>query len=151
MGSANEEPLDRLESLANSLIMREKYSERNRLSLLVIHSIGSIIIGYLVITWGGPESFNPMISSEFAKLMLGVVPLVGGIALGGGLVFKRHAPSEALGMALILLWDIWMALGFIYGYTNNLTASPYPIIVYGILSGLMVIHLYTLYKYTNED
>lgn len=147
------DPLPGIKSFILELEYKERYASRNRLSLLLIHGIASMIIGYNILKYGPPTSFMGLNPSGFADIALGLSPLIGGFTLVVGLIFGRFMILEGIGITFILIWDLWMTSGFYLAYDKGVLVgnNPYPIYIYAALSGFMVIHTITFYKFLSGE
>lgn len=147
----NDDALNKLEQDVVYLENKSEYLNRNREDLLVTHGWIGVGVGTAIIIWGGPDPFNPILTSALWKLLLGAVPLLGGVLLLSGLWLNRFLLLEAIGMTFLLIWDLWMVAGFtivmlFYGYNTF-----YPLVIYGGFSRFMYVHLKTLYKFIDGD
>lgn len=142
------EPLDELEVLTDKLVARASYSEKNRFSLLAVHSLLSMYVGLSIFNYGGPDNFKTIVGIPvWFPYALWLLPLLGGVFLGLGLIKNRDVWFEAFGMTMILVWDLLMATGFMIAWIQGTLASIYPIGIYVGLSTFMCIHLSTLRKF----
>lgn len=147
----NEDAINKLEKDVVFLEHKNEYLNRNREDLLSTHGWIGVGVGIAIMIWGGPDPFNPIITSDIWKLLFGAVPFVGGLLLLSGLWFNRLLLLEAIGMTFLLIWDLWMVAGFAivmiyYGYN-----TIYPLVLYIGLTRFMYIHLKTLYKFIDGD
>lgn len=140
--------LDRADKALESLALKQRYDERNRVTLLLVHAVGGFFAGLFIITDEPPTAWVDRFGPGEA-LPLGGPPLVGGLLLAFGLAMRyTSAPSawrfviEAVGMLGILAWSLVM-IWVISGSGN----AVYPVAVYADLAGLMLVHFATLAAY----
>lgn len=132
----------RAEKALVSLDKRTHYDERNRLALLCVHGVMGLVVGWLIAAYGAPEAWVNRFGHG-TELWLAAPAFWGGLTLLAALfLFDRHLILEAVGMALILVWDLFMAW-----ILFDLGLNPYAVAVYLGLGALMCIHVYTLGMY----
>lgn len=160
------DPLDRLEDAAELVARRAQrntnrmsYERGNRLGLLWVHSLVSLLAGVQMLLFGSATQIEHIVGPE-SRLVMGPLGLAGGLLLALGLTRKpqRSIPLEAAGLALVALWDLAMTVGLAVARWTQHDYVPlgvhqpqppgyvpaYPVAVYGGLLALLVIHLLTL-------
>ena len=148
--------LDALELYAVTMEKRQRYSERNRLALLVTHGVGLVLAAILLAVDGPARAVTNLFGGY--DTAFNALPAVGGTLLLLGLSLGRRMSLEAAGMTIGLIWDVGMIAAFSYQATQGaylpsspIPATTYPIAVYGTLAALMGIHLYTLVAIIRDD
>lgn len=153
------DPLDRLDLAADRLERRQRYAEDNRLALLTIHGLMGVVIGFLLVIDGTAQSLQRLFhDSEVALAPLTFGPSLGGCVLLLGLMLRRNLALEAIGMSMMLMWDITMAVCFgVIAFLASrdgdplTSASSYPVGVYLGIAALMATHLVTLIQLLREE
>lgn len=140
MTTAN--PFHRAERALMSLEQRTKYDERNRLALLAIHGVMGVVVGWLMLRYGTPDAWIQA-AGEGRDWMLATPALLGGSLLLAALyLLKRNLLLEAVGMLLILAWDLVMVV-----ILQRFGLNPYAVAVYVTMAALMCVHVGTLALY----
>ena len=135
-------PFHRAESALLSLELRTRYDERNRLALLSIHGVMGVVVGWLMLRYGTPDAWAQAVG-EGRDWILATPALLGGTLLLAALyLLGRNLLIEAVGMSLILAWDVTMVV-ILYRFGLN----PYAVAVYVTMAALMCIHIGTLALY----
>lgn len=142
--------LDKVISSIENLEYKSKYNSKNRFQLLFVHSMVGIGAGGLLIVNGYPVTFQGVLSNSYMEFFIGFVPFMGGLFLLIGLLLNRHLLLEAVGMALLLIWDLWMVYCIWWTTENVPNTVYYPLFVYGGLAAFMCVHLGTLYKFVDR-
>lgn len=154
------DPLDRLQDAAEVVVLRAQWEQANRVGLLWIHAILGLTAGTQMILFGSAANIEEVVGL-WSRTALGFLGISGGILLALGLLrVPRSITLEAIGLALLGLWDLFMALGMTWArlaagdfHTRALNVPlpppgtyvlPYPISVYAGLFALIVVHLWTL-------
>lgn len=135
------DPFDRAEEALVSLEQRTLYDEKNRLELLGVHGVKGLLLGPLLYNFGGPDAWN-LVFGAHAIVWLAAPAFFGGLLLLLGLAWNRNILLEAVGMILLLVWDLLM----VYVLANR-GQVPYVLVIYGAFAALMCIHLRTLTRY----
>lgn len=138
--------LDRAEESLNRLARRQRYDERNRLALLAVHGYIGIFTGAMIWIGGGPTTWALLVGSDDKDWILGAPAVIGGLTLLVGLYAGRSLMIEAVGMVVMLAWDLTMVYLFVF-----LSPNKYPTSLYLGLALLMSIHLGTLIAYAREE
>lgn len=135
-------PYHRAERALMSLEQRTKYDERNRLTLLGIHGVMGVVVGWLMLAYGTPDAWTEAVGPD-RDWMLASPALAGGTLLLAALyLLKRNLLLEAAGMVLILGWDLTMVY-----ILNRFGLNPYAVAVYVTMAALMLVHVGTLAAY----
>lgn len=152
------DPLDRLETAAEKIARRGEWETANRIGLLRIHAGMASVGGLQILAYGGPSNIEDSVG-VWTRAALGFLALTGGLILATGLARRpRSIPLEAVGLALIGVWDLAMTLGLAWSrfrqgqfspawLTEALDPSyvrPYPITIYAGLFAMICVHLWTL-------
>lgn len=136
------DPYHRAEKALVSLDKRTHYDERNRLALLCVHGVMGVVVGYLMAAYGTPDAWIMRFGPDNDLWLAGPAFCGGLILLSSLFIFDRHLVGEAIGMAMILAWDLGMAY-ILWDFGLN----PYAVAVYVGMGALMCIHVYTLAMY----
>lgn len=144
----NLEPIDKLEQITlnlsnknSSLEHRLKYTQQNRRSLLFIHAAMSLGIGFSIAFEGGPTAFYAV--GYFNTFFLAGAPLLGGALLLTGLSWGRVIVLEAMGLAFLFAWYVFMIQLFVRAKLWVPLSSTYPVFVYTGFACFIAIHLIT--------
>ena len=150
--------LDRIEAAAESLGRRAQWEQGNRVGLLRVHAFIGLVCGPQMLLYGTAANIEAAVG-VWARTALGLLGCIGGIVLMWGIVQRpRGIYAEAVGLALLGLWDVLMLVGFLAAriHGGNFTPRPlgdpvpvgyvlpYPIGIYGGMFALIVVHLWTL-------
>lgn len=135
------DPFDRAEEALVSLEQRTLYDEKNRLELLGVHGVKGLLLGPLLYNFGGPDAWNIMFGAQ-SIIFLAAPAFFGGLLLLLGLAWNRNILLEAIGMILLLVWDLLM-LTVLW----EAGQVPYVVVIYGAFAALMCIHIKTLARY----
>jgi len=132
-----------------------RLDETGRLALLAVHGAYTLAIG-VAMYLDDPATFTSA-SFVWMRFIPGhsttVAALVatGGALILGGLLVRRHRPTQAAGLALIAGWDILMGIGFQRSRAawEPSPETPYPPALYPVplymhLATVMIIHLVLL-------
>lgn len=160
-----DDPFDRLEQAAELVMARAEtasqrmvYERANRLGLLWVHAFVGITAGVQQLLWGTAPTIETLFGPG-ARLITAPIGLVGGFVLALGLTHRpRNIGAEAVGLALVSVWDLAMTLGLAYARLKQADyrfigmheplppgyVSAYPITVYGGMFALLLVHLWTL-------
>lgn len=154
------DPLDRLESIADRVARRVEYEQGNRRGLLWVHALMGMLAGLQMLAWGSAGTIED-VAGVWVRPVMALLGTIGGICLAAGLMNRpRSIHLEALGLALVGLWDVLMTVGLLtarlrqddYGFIPLGEELPigyvvaYPTTIYAGLFALIVIHLLTLRK-----
>lgn len=163
------DPYDRLERAAEKVatsatdlaerVQQAEWERLNRVSLLWGHSGMGAIAGLQMIAFGSAANIEQLVGL-WSRTALGALGVIGGLILAVGIIIGRRIWIEAAGLALLGIWDLLMACGFIAariqagdfglrGLTEPLPdpgtyALPYPIAIYLGMCYLVCVHLVTL-------
>lgn len=152
------DPLERLDRAAENVITRARWETQNRRGLLWGHALLGVWAGTLILLFGGPRNIEDLVGM-WSRGALGLVGIVGGIILAIGLLQRPRAIRyEALGLAVLGVWDLSFAFGIAvaralqHNFTPRDLLEPqpvgyvvaYPVAVYGVLAYLIGVHLWTL-------
>lgn len=153
-----DDPLDRLERAAERIVGRGAYEQANRRGLLWVHACMGLFAGPQMLLWGSATVIETSVG-PWSRYAMGVVGLVGGVLLAVGLSRRVRVVSlEAVGLALVGVWDLAMVVGLLVariqqndyrliGFLAPLHDGyvvAYPITVYAGLLALICVHLWTL-------
>lgn len=131
---------------------KQTYSDQNRAQLLTIHAVTGVLTGLLIIAEGAPRAFRELVSpSQFAAVELGAAPILGGLLLAVGVFAGRVALLEAIGISLILVWDLGMVCLFAWSWIQIPDAALYPVSIYMQFFLLMAVHLGTALLYMRSE
>lgn len=152
------DPLDRLEQAAEKVARRSEWESSNRIGLLRIHAFMGAVGGLQILAYGGPSNIENSVG-VWTRAALGFLAVTGGLILALGLARRpRSIPLEAVGLALIGVWDFCMTAGLAWArfqqgqfapswLTEALDPSyirPYPVTIYAGLFAMICVHLWTL-------
>ena len=151
-----DDPIDRLEHGVDKLAAEHRYvsaqaawENTNRIGLLWVHAIVGVFVGVAILSQGTAASLETILG-PWARPVTGWMPLLGGLLLADGLRSRpRDVRMEALGLLLLLLWDLIMTVGFFVAFATVLglpTSRLYPVPVYAGYAALITVHLWTLRK-----
>lgn len=156
----SDDPYERLEAAAKTILIRQSWERSNRLGLLAAHAFIGFFGGFLILVNGSAVTFDAL--GVKMRVLTGVLSLTGGAALALGLAKKpRSIPLEVTGLVLLGIWDVVMTAGFIYAtfaqgtlayswpwvrLPDDVTARLYPVALYLGMLTLIGIHLWTLKK-----
>lgn len=135
------DPVDIAHDALERLASRQRYDERNRLALLIVHGVMGVAVGALILIDSPPAAWVDWVGTGREAWLAGPA-LAGGATLLAGLAAGRHLILEAAGMAGILAWDALMVATFVKG-----DGPAYPTALYLGLAALMTIHVVTLCLY----
>lgn len=134
-------PWERAEEALVSLEQRTQYDEKNRLELLSVHALKGLLVGPLILKDGGPDAWNILFGND-TLFFLAAPAFFGGLLLMIGLLWNRNILLEAVGMALMLVWD-----GLMLYTLGRAGLTTYVLVVYGAMMLLMLVHAKTLFNY----
>lgn len=158
---------DRLEHAAETVAVRAEWERANRVGLLWIHALVGVWAGTQMLLFGSASNIEAMVG-VWSRLALGTLGIVGGAVLIAGILRRTRRKRfwlelEAAGLSLIGLWDLCMALGMSIARIQSgdfgirpifeplpppgTYVLPYPIAVYGGLTALVAVHLWTLRRF----
>lgn len=140
---------DAAEASLDALASRQLYDEKNRLALLSIHGWMGVLSGFLILRAGSPVAWQ-LFAGKGSDWMLAFPAFLGGTVLLMGLYLGRRLAAEAVGMALMLCWDLVMTFIFTRQALVEQSVTLYPTAVYAGLAALMFVHLRTLVRYLAE-
>ena len=154
---------DRLEQAAENVATRAEWERANRVGLLWVHAVVGFVAGLQMLLYGSASTIEASVG-VWSRAALGGMGVLGGVLLAGGIVRGRSVVLEALGLAVIGLWDALMAVGFIVARVRagqfsprNLLEPipdgyvlPYPISIYLGLAALIAVHLWTLRRFVRS-
>lgn len=161
---AIEDPFDKIEHAAEALARRMTWEQGNRIGLLRTHAAIGILSGLQMLLFGGSAVIENTLGL-WTRPLLGFLGIIGGLTLLTGLMkVPRSIIYEATGLSLLATWDGLMSLGFIIARWRihnfdilPLNTSepippvpyvpPYAISVYSGLCVLVLVHLWTLWKF----
>lgn len=164
MTSPPSDPFDRIEDAAENLARRVIWEQGNRIGLLRVHLVVGILTGAQMLAFGSASTLEALVGPGI-RVFLGVLGIVGGTILFTGLHRSpRSIVLEALGLALLGVWDFVMAVGLAIARLHSTSfglkwpwvplpppsagfVAPYPATVYAGLGALITIHLLTLRKF----
>lgn len=135
------------------------WAQQNRLGLLWVHGLMGVLVGLLMLAFGTASNFETMIGG-WMRPFLGTLGIVGGIAIIIGLTRRpRSIRWEAIGLALLGVWDLIIMASFTtllferpphlswpWEVIGDAYSRPYPILIYGGLLMLLLLHLLTLWS-----
>lgn len=140
--------LDRAEQSLSNLVLRQRYDETNRLTLLIMHGVGALIVGMLLAISEPPAAWRTLVPNDSFDWILWIPALTGGLFLLSGLWNHRNLYLELLGMSLIFIWDVMMVVIFAKNAAQiGTNAALYPISVYFTFASLMGVHIKTVITY----
>ena len=163
----DDDAFDRLEEAAENVARRAEWETGNRVGLLWIHVGIGLFAGSQMLAFGSAGNIEALVG-VWSRTVLGVLGVLGGLVLALGIQRrKRHRGAwlelEAIGLALLGLWDFLMAVGMAAARIQagdfslralneplppvGTYALPYPISVYLGLFGLICVHLWTLRRF----
>lgn len=155
------DPLERLEDTAERIAYRATYEQSNRRGLLWVHALIGMLAGPQMLLWGSASIIEAS-TGTWSRPVMACLGLTGGAFLALGLTRRpRSVPLEAIGLAVVGLWDVLMTLGLAYAriHQNDYHvlalgeplpqgyASAYPITIYAGLAALIGVHLWTLRRF----
>lgn len=156
------DPFERIERATNRLARRVLWEQGNRIGLLRVHGVVGILAGAQMLAFGGPSQLEVFV---WARLWLGVTGVLGGSLVMYGLHCRpRSIPTEAVGLAVMGLWDLTMTVGLAWARMHTTSwgwswpwerppsaasgyVPAYPVTVYAGLFALICIHLFTLRRF----
>lgn len=140
--------LDQAERSLSNLVLRQRYDETNRLTLLIMHGVGALVVGMLLAISEPPAAWRAICPNPSYDWILWIPALTGGLFLLSGLWNHRNLYLELLGMVLIFIWDVMMVSIFVKNAAQiGTNAALYPISVYFIFASLMGVHIKTVLTY----
>ncbi|NUR79083.1 MAG: hypothetical protein HOQ21_01360 [Dermatophilaceae bacterium] len=161
------EAFDRLEQAADRVATWAEWERANRVGLLWIHAGVGITAGAQMLAFGSAANIEDLVGI-WVRTALGLLAIIGGIVLGAGIRRRsrrrRHwLELEAVGLALLGLWDFAMAAGMAAARIAAGDFSPralweplpppgtyvlpYPVSIYAGLCALICVHLWTLRRF----
>lgn len=148
MADDHQAKLDQAEKSLSNLVLRQRYDETNRLTLLIMHGVGALLVGLLLAVSEPPAAWRAICPNPSFDWILWGPAFSGGLFLLSGLWNHRNLYLELLGMVLILIWDVMMVVIFAKNAAQiGTNAALYPISVYFTFASLMGVHIRTVITY----
>lgn len=134
-----------------------EWEQTNRLGLLLVHALIGLLAGLLILFNGTAATFDQY--GDWMRLTTGGLAFVGGTVLAAGLAVRSAAIAlELVGLAILALWALTMAGGFVLAsldagvliidwpwrsFSDMPSERLYPIALYLGLFLMTSLHLWT--------